>query len=642
MPPPTKKDYQRRLDDIAGLFTEIVDRAQDQIRERCPYRTAEDRCSAKFGCANRRPAEVDGEAGLCAHDGTFDFQSAWDSRPGSYDKAKRRIGEVRRQAADRRAEAATDPAETLFDRADERGLKLASSCGRLASCHECIVQVDEGRAALSPPTEAEEFLPEGYRLACQAEVLDADARIAFEPLIRTPRILEASDRRSLPLNPRTSYRGDEVWRDGKRIDDDRGGLYGLAVDLGTTTVVAELVDLETGEAVAVASFENPQRFGGSDVMHRISYDGGPFNGELRKAVVNALKRELEDLCQRFKIHRRQLYEIVVAGNSTMRDLLFGLDVQPIGQTPYKSTTELEFLDGSRDSTAVETLARRLGIGANPRCLVQGLPLVASHVGADAAASLLALDLSPDAEKVSMLVDIGTNTEIVLAGRGRMLVASCPAGPAFEGGLVDYGMAAYDGAIERVGAGSEGSFAWRTIGGRPPVGICGSGLIDLLALLRRQGRMDEIGRLLERGRNTMVTVAPVEGITLSARDISHLAQAKAASQAGQLILLRRFGIAAGDIDRLYLAGGFANRIDITNAVDIGLLAPVPADRVVKAGNTALQGAREALLDQRRRGDLEKLVRRAEHVELEREADFFDIFVEGCQFKPMPAAAGGADA
>ncbi len=652
---------------MTEIFAEILGNAQEKVMDpisgqgRCPYRSSKDICTAKFGCANRqepRDNSLDnGAEPICAHDGTLDFRGAWETRPESYRKTKEKIASVRDQASenrkerkgrkDRRAGMQGKRTETvtLFDRADEQRLALASSCGRYGDCHECIVIVNKGDEALAPRTEFEAFLGDNYRLACQAEIMDAEAEVDFEPLIRAPRILETSLEKSIDLAPAITRDGKDVLRDGEVIDKFRGHIYGLAIDLGTTTVAANLFDLETGNSIAIASFENPQRFGGSDVMHRISYDGGPHQGELHKVIINALNGEIEALCQRYKFKRREIYEIVVAGNSTMRDLFFKGDVQAIGQRPYKSPIELEFLDGKRDSTALRTEARKLGLRAHPKCLVHGLPLIASHVGGDAAASLLALDIAPDDDDVVMLVDMGTNTEIVLAGQGRLMVASCPAGPAFEGGLVRHGMASYDGAIETVAEApitedpvtenTVGGFQWRTIGNGEPIGLCGSGLIDLLAVLRRSGAMNEKGALKrEKGqRNSVVTVAPEHGIDISGQDISHLAQAKAASNAGQSILLRRFGVAVGDIRRLYLAGGFASHVDFDNAVAIGLLAGVDKDRMVRAGNTALQGAGEALLNLERRAHLEALVRRAEHVELESEADFFDIFVEGCLFKPM---------
>jgi len=651
---PSKKDYQQRLDQMTGIFAEILGNAQDKVTNpaggRCPYRSAKDVCTAKFGCANRDNPKDRGAEPICAHDGTMDFRGAWETRPESYQKTKEKVARVRQQAAearkdnndrgdrsDRRAGMAGKRTKTttLFDQADEQHLRLASSCGRYGDCHECIVIVNQGAEALAPRTEFEAFLGENYRLACQAEIFDSEAEISFEPLIRAPRILETGLEKAIEPAPAITRDGGDVLRDGEVIDKYRGHIYGLAVDLGTTTVAAHLLDLETGASIATASFENPQRFGGSDIMHRISYDGGPHQGELHKAVVNALNREIEALCQRYKFTRREIYEIVVAGNSTMRDLFFKGDVQPIGQRPYKSPVELAFLDGKRDDTALMVEARKLGLRAHAKCRVHGLPLIASHVGGDAAASLLALDIDPDADDIVMLVDMGTNTEIVLAGQGRLMVASSPAGPAFEGGLVRHGMASYEGAIEAVSADGEDGYDLRTIGDVPPSGLCGSGLIDVLAVLRATGRMNEKGALVrEKGqRNAEIIIAPEQGITISGQDISHLAQAKAASHAGQTILMRRFGVAADKIQRLYLAGGFASHVDFDNAAAIGLLAPVQRDRMVKAGNTALLGASEALLNLGRRLHLAQLVRRAEHVELESEADFFDVFVEGCLFKPM---------
>lgn len=246
-------------------------------------------------------------------------------------------------------------------------------------------------------------------------------------------------------------------------------------------------------------------------------------------------------------------------------------------------------------------------------------------------------------EIAMLVDMGTNTEVVLKHAGRMLAASCPAGPAFEGGLVRYGMPACDGAIESVRLGADGAFAWETIGGREPLGLCGSGLIDLLAELRRSEILTPKGVFAADRKQRETTVVPAQGITFSKEDVSNLGQAKAANYCGQYIVMRALGVDPAEIEQLYLAGGFANYVNVANAQAIGLLAPVPADRVVKAGNVALQGARAVLLSASRRRALEREVQAIEHIELETTLDFFDLFVDGCQFKPMPARlvpAGGA--
>jgi uncharacterized 2Fe-2S/4Fe-4S cluster protein (DUF4445 family) len=365
-------------------------------------------------------------------------------------------------------------------------------------------------------------------------------------------------------------------------------------------------------------------------MHRISYDGGRHRGELQRALINAINYEIWQLRRQQKISRHTIYEVVVAGNSTMRDLFFGLDVQSIGQRPYKSQIELDFRAGRRTGTALNASAAALGLRVNPAARVYALPLVASHVGGDTAAALLAIDINTR-DDVVMLVDIGTNTEVVVGNRDRLLAASCPAGPAFEGGLIRYGMPGSDGAIEAV-RWVDGGFEVRTIGGGEPHGICGSGLIDLLAELRRSGRMTPKGQFA--GKLFELAVVPERGITFSREDASNLAQAKAANYCGQYLVLRRFGINPRDVATLFLAGGFANYLDVANAIEIGFLAPVPAPRIVKVGNAALQGAKQALLSRHKRDEIEQLVARIEHVELEVAADFFELFVEGCLFKPMP--------
>lgn len=520
--------------------------------------------------------------------------------------------------------------KTVFDYADDLKVQVPTSCRRAGTCHECVVEISAGMDALSPRSEAESFLRGSYRLACQARIENPALEVRFSPLRRRLKILTDTQDKPAEIDPLVTRSGDNVLYDGQPIDRFRGHLYGLAIDLGTTTIVMELVDLETGHSACVSSFANPQQFGGSDVMHRISYDCGPFRGELHRAAVNAINHEIRQLCRRLQISRHEIYEVVVAGNSTMRDLLFKLDVHSIGQRPYKSVVEHEFLDGKRASTALHQEARQIGIRVHPKAKAYGLPLVASHVGGDTAADLVAIDMASQHDVV-MLIDIGTNTEVVVGNGQRMLAASCPAGPAFEGGLVKYGMPGFDGAIESIRL-ADGRFEYHTIGGGAPQGICGSGLVDLLAELRRGGRMTAKGvfpdRLFE------LPVVPEHGITFSREDASNLAQAKAANYCGQMIVLRKFGIDPRDVARLYLAGGFANYLNPRHAIEIGFLAPVPEDRIVKVGNASVQGAKEVLLSRRKRHNIERLVRGIEHVELETTPDFFEVFVEGCQFKPMP--------
>ena len=521
--------------------------------------------------------------------------------------------------------------KTIFDYADELAVQVPTSCGRTGVCHECIVEVNRGHEALSAPTEAEEFLRGNYRLACQAVIENPGEDVRFSLLRSQPKILTALRPKNIKLEPMVTREGDNVCYDGEVIDGYHGKMYGLAIDLGTTTVVAELVDLETGEGVYLASFENPQRFGGSDVMHRISYDGGPFKGELHKSVISTLNHRLKTMCRELGFPRHRIYEIVVVGNSTMRDLFFNLDVQSIGQRPYKSQIEHEYLAGERKTTALTEKAHRLGIWSHPKAVVFGAPLIASHVGADMLADLVAVDIESQREVV-MVVDVGTNTEVVLGHAGKLMAASCPAGPAFEGGLVKYGMPGVDGAIESLRL-KNGRADYSTIGGGEPRGLCGSGLIDLLAELRRREQMTPKGVFPNKARE--LDVVPEYGITISRLDASNLAQAKAANYCGQFIVMRNYGVRPADISKLYLAGGFANYVNVRNAIEIGFLAPVPEDRIVKIGNAAALGAKEMLLSRSRRQSIEQLAQQIEHVELETTPDFFEIFVEACQFKPMPA-------
>ena len=524
--------------------------------------------------------------------------------------------------------------KTIFDYADSLNVRVPTSCGRSGECHECIVEVRRGMDAVTPPTPPEEFLRDNYRLACQATVLDPEADIEFAVLRRQPRILTHSVRREVPLDPITVRRGDEVYFGDERIDSYRGMIYGLAIDAGTTTVVLNLVDLESGKIADTTSFENPQRFGGSDVMHRISYDGRQFPGELKQVMLSSVNFEIGEMCRRLGFHRRRIYDVVVVANSTMRDILFGIDVQSIGEMPYKSLTQLEMELGERNTTALNVKAADLGLRVFPGANVYGGPLVGCHVGADVAADLLAIGMDQE-EDVVMLVDVGTNTEVVVGNRHRLLAASCPAGPAFEGGQITYGMPGYEGAVESVDI-TNGSVHYRTIGDVAPEGICGSGLVDLMSELRRTGKMNELG-VLDDGAQEFY-FEPERNMYVSRSDISALAQAKSANYCGQRIVLRRYGVQIDGIARLYLAGGFANYVNVENAVEIGFIAGVPHERVVKVGNAALEGATIMLTSGEMRQVVDKMVAEIEHVELETTSDFFDIFVEGCMFKPMAKESG----
>ena len=623
-----KEEYQRRLDKITELFSSMSVHADEQSTYRCPYKNKEDRCTAKFGCRNQRKPDNRRELLICGGDDKLDYRQAWETE-SLQDTIVTEYGMGTVKSDGKTCKLSVG--KTIFDCADELEVQVPTSCFRTGQCHECIVEIRQGMEALQPRNEAESFLQESYRLACQAVISDADVDIEFSPLRRTPKILTDSNQTPvMDIDPVVTCQDGVVYYNGEAIDKYRGHLYGLAIDLGTTTVVISLVDLENGRCITTSAFENRQRFGGSDIMNRISYDG-IYHGELRKAIISAINHEILQMEEEFGFVRQEIYEIVAVGNSTMRDILFRLDVQSIGQRPYKSMIEQAYLAGERETTSLIEKTRRLGIRANPKAKVYGLPLIASHVGADTAAVLAAVNMASKKETV-MLIDVGTNTEVVIGHAGQMLAASCPAGPAFEGGLVKYGMPGYDGAIESV-RWSNGQFEYDVIGGTQPHGLCGSGLIDLLAELRRHDQMTPKGVFADK-KQYELSVVPEHGITLSREDASNLAQAKAANYCGQFILIRHLGISPLDITECHLAGGFANYVDIENAIQIGFLASVPKDRITKIGNAAIQGAREVLISRQKRKSIEQLVKGIDHIELETTPDFFEVFVEGCQFKPMP--------
>jgi uncharacterized 2Fe-2S/4Fe-4S cluster protein (DUF4445 family) len=529
----------------------------------------------------------------------------------------------------------SEKGESLFDFADSLSVRVPTSCGRTGECHECIVEIRKGAEAITPQTTSEKFLRGDYRLACQAFVADQSAEIEFAILRRQPRILTSGLKRDVTLRPSyTRFEQDVVFDSPKgpvTVDRYTGAIYGIAADLGTTTVVLNLVNLESGEIEYTASFENPQRFGGSDVMNRISYDGGPDSGELQSVIVSSINFEIGEMVRILNIRRRQIFEIVAVGNTTMRDLFFGIDVQSIGTRPYKSLVEEEFKAGERVTTALTTSASGLGLRIHPKAIAYGGPLIASHIGADTAADILALGIEDQIEPV-ILVDVGTNTEVVIGNREKLYAASCPAGPAFEGGQVTYGMPGYDGAVEKIVIDDQGSVVSQdVIGDAPPVGICGSGLIDLLAELRRVNLMDELGKFSDGSGS--YEFSEDNGLTLSRSDISALAQAKAANYCGQAIVLREYGLPTDSFEKLYLAGGFANYVNESNAIDIGFIANVPIEKVQKVGNVSLEGAVIMLLSTSKRREIEKLATTVQHIELETAPDFFDFFVEGCMFKPM---------
>lgn len=527
--------------------------------------------------------------------------------------------------------------ETLFAAAARAGITVPTSCRAQGKCRECLMEITAGADLLTPRAPEESHLSGDFRLSCCARLAAAarkgNACVHAHTLHRSAMQVEQAAIEQTAMNrlqeidPAVTRDGDRILIDGREVARHTGPIHGLAMDLGTTTVVVRCVNLETARIVATAAFENPQRFGGSDVMSRIQYDSDHRGRLLQRTLLGYLGRAISA----FPVSADSIFELVVAGNSTMRDLFFGLDVTSIGQKPYWSSTEHDYRAGRRQTTAIESSARSLRLPLHPAARVYGLPLVGGHVGADAAACLLALTPHRSGEIVAIM-DIGTNTELFLGNRDKLLCASCPAGPAFEGRSIRHGMPGLDGAIAHVTLKDDGTVKSReVIGDGTPAGICGSGLIDLLAELLRTGRINEFGRYTDGAEHFVVDDAT--GISLHESDISELSQAKAANVAGLSIVAKHYGIALGQLDRFQLAGGFGRHLNRDAARRIGLIPDLPDDRIVIVGNAAIEGATLALLSVSQRRELEELVRGIGHVQLETDPDFFDHFVAGCQFAPL---------
>lgn len=531
------------------------------------------------------------------------------------------------------------PGDSLFTTGEKLGIPVPTSCNKQGKCKECVVEVVEGMACLSKPGPEEKHLKGSFRLSCCARIAAAEGTVRCHTMRRGTMKIEKhafelpTGPRSWQLDPAVTRDGDRILLDGVEIDRGTGPLHGLAIDLGTTTVVIRLLNLETGEVLADSSFENPQRFGGSDVMARIQYDTEDRTKTLQRTLTGYLSRAITE----FPADPRSIYEVIIAGNSTMRDLFFRLSVYSIGQSPYQSLTELEIAEGKRTTTSLTDTARRLGLPIHPKARIYGLPIISGHVGADAAACMLAIDLANE-ERLVAVMDIGTNTELIVGNKHKVLAASCPAGPAFEGGQITCGMPGLPGAIEQVTIRDDGRVETSVIGDVPAEGLCGSGLVALLSELLRTGRMNALGRFEESGSEFVVATGGDRPVTFNEADINALAQAKGANVAGLQIAFAEYGIDYAQLGVFYLAGGFGRHLDLESSKRIGLIPNLPAGKILQVGNASVEGACIALLSRAKRAELEALVKRVTHCRLETHPGFFDYFVEGCQFAPVgPASA-----
>jgi uncharacterized 2Fe-2S/4Fe-4S cluster protein (DUF4445 family) len=421
---------------------------------------------------------------------------------------------------------------------------------------------------------------------------------------------------------------------GRLIDIEKGDTepkcFGMAVDIGTTTVVCCLVSLKSGRTVDIEAGPNVQRACGADVISRIEYTISHKNGtqELRDMIVGQINSMTQRLCKRNSVNIRNIYNTAICGNTTMIHFLLGLPSRTIAAAPFMPVT----------TGAIDIDAGDVGLATNG--VVSVMPGISGYVGADITAGILECGIT-ESEKFSLLLDLGTNGEMALGNKKRLLTCSAAAGPAFEGGNIQYGVSAVRGAIYRVNF-KNPKLYW-TIGSAQPVGICGSGLLDAISGLVKCGIVDETGRMAERCENPFLSQRLVKKdgilqfvlekepfISVTQKDVREFQLAKAAVRAGIEILMKEAGVDCGDIDKVYIAGGFGNYLDIESAAAVGLIPEKLKDKTVCAGNSAEAGTRFYLLSKGCRRKALRIAQTAEYIELSNRADFSDDFMNSMNF------------
>jgi len=507
------------------------------------------------------------------------------------------------------------PGQTLLDAAQSAGVGLASVCGGLGTCEECRVRLVSGK--LTPPSLVEQAvlskaeLVTGVRLACQAEPL-SDVKLDIPPESLTAAQRLQLDGEEMHLPPRPAIHSQ--------------GAHGLAVDIGTTKLAAYLVDLGTGATVARAGAMNPQIAFGEDVISRIAYVGREPGGakKLQSVLMETLNNLLVGMCDEAHISPASVLDAVLVGNTAMHHLFAGLPVEQLGHAPFApATTEALAI-------AAKELGLNLGSGGN----IYLPPVIAGYVGADHVSMLLATDVWKSVGNVIAL-DIGTNTEISLVANGKVTCCSCASGPAFEGAHIHEGMRAAPGAIERA-RWSDGKILWQTIENCPPVGICGSGILDVVAALLEGGLIKSNGSLKTISGSGYVLV-PAEqtglgrALIVTRKDINEIQLAKSAIRAAVEILLQEAGLRSSDLDSFIVAGAFGTYLDLRSAVRNGMFPALPPEKFRQVGNAAGVGAKQMLISVDKRQEAEQLASQISYVELTALPAFTTLFMEHLSFK-----------
>jgi uncharacterized 2Fe-2S/4Fe-4S cluster protein (DUF4445 family) len=569
---------------------------------------------------------------------------------------------------------------TIFDAASWNGVAVDSTCGGHGTCKKCRVRVVSGSVpvgSVDPRAFSVEELKGGWRLACRATAHE-DVTVEVPPLQTRPKAALAGVGRHVILRPAVQKRYlelDEPTLEDQTSDLERvlaamddveprvplavvrglGGTlreadwkvtavladdvliavepgdtsarrHAIAFDLGTTTVVATLLDLETGQPRAVRSLLNAQQPFGADVISRISatmLDPDAL-GLLQGHAHETLRRLAAEVCDEAGVAPEEVYEVVVAGNVTMLQLALGIDPQPLSMAPFTIAAR----------TLPQAAASDFGLRVHERAPAVLFPALGAYVGPDIVAGVLATGLTLD-RRVRLFIDVGTNSEIVLGSSAGALATAAPAGPAFEAAQIRCGMRAADGAIEGVRIRGD-EVELTVIGDVEPAGLCGSGLVDAVAELVGAGILDASGRFVQGSSERLGTIGAetvfhlADGVFLSQRDVRELQFAKASIATGWSLLCRDMGVEPGEIAQVLLGGSFGSYLTPASAVRIGLVPALPLARIVSAGNVAGEGAKIAALSVTERAAARAVLDEVRYVELSGRADFNDLFVDQLAF------------
>ena len=585
----------------------------------------------------------------------------------------------------------------IFDAASWNGIAIDSTCGGYGTCKKCKVRIVSGDVPvgeLDPRAFTTDELRDGWRLACRAGAR-GDLVVEVPPLQTRPKAALAGVGRHVILRPSVQKRHlvlEEPTLSDQRSDLQRvldgiddlepqaslellrslGGTlraahfdvtavvvdeelielepgdttakrFAIAFDLGTTTVVATLLDLDSGQPLAVASMLNRQQPFGADVITRISATmmDDQALGALQARAHETVAALCDEVLTEAQVDPREVYEITVCGTVTMMQIALGIDPEPLSMAPFTVTTH-EF---------PPTRATDFGVDVHPRASAYVFPSLGAYVGGDIVAGMLATGLTRD-RRLRLFIDVGTNSEIALGSVDRVLATAAPAGPAFEAAQIKCGMRAADGAIEGVRIDGD-ALDLEVIGDAEPVGMCGSGLVDAVAELVHAGLLDHSGRFIpdddaaERfpgladrltkiGEERVFVLHwsdsgdPAQSVFLSQRDVRELQFAKASIATGWNILLSDLGVAPEEITQVLLAGSFGAYLTPLSAVRIGLVPRIALPRIVSAGNVAGEGAKIAALSLRERAEAQSILREVEYVELSGRADFNDLFIDQLAF------------